>query len=69
MSMLKILAIAAAVAIGSLSFALGQTGYTEQGNTAGNAAASGGGGTHQNSLRTGSGRSTQKIHRNQNGYR
>jgi hypothetical protein len=38
-------------------------------NTAVNAAASGGGGTHATSLRTGSAASTQKVIGNRNGYR
>jgi hypothetical protein len=43
--------------------------FAQQGNAPANAAASGGAGTHQNSLRTGSGASTQKVQRNQQGYR
>jgi hypothetical protein len=39
------------------------------GNTAANAAASGGSGTHATSQRTGSAENTQKVFRNQNGYR
>lgn len=39
------------------------------GNTAANAAASGGSGTHATSQKTGSAENTQKVFRNQNGYR
>lgn len=41
----------------------------QQGNTGANAAASGGSGTHITSQRTGSAENTQKVLRNQNGYR
>jgi BA14K-like protein len=41
----------------------------QQGNPAANAAASGGSGTHQTAQRTGSAANTQKVLRNQNGYR
>lgn len=41
----------------------------QQGNPAANAAASGGGGTHVTSQRTGSAQNAQKVLRNQNGYR
>jgi hypothetical protein len=41
----------------------------QQGNTGTNAAASGGGGTHATSQRTGSAANTRKVLRNQNGYR
>lgn len=41
----------------------------QQGNTRANAAASGGSGTHTTSQRTGSAENTQKVLRNQNGYR
>jgi hypothetical protein len=41
----------------------------QQGNTGANAAASGGSGTHTTSQRTGSAENTQKVFRNQNGYR
>jgi hypothetical protein len=40
-----------------------------QGNTGANAAASGGSGTHTTSQKTGSAENTQKVLRNQNGYR
>jgi hypothetical protein len=41
----------------------------QQGNTGTNAAASGGSGTHSTSQRTGSAQNTQKVLRNQQGYR
>ncbi len=41
----------------------------QQGNTGSNAAASGGSGTHATSQRTGSAQNTQKVLRNQQGYR
>jgi hypothetical protein len=41
----------------------------QQGNTRANSAASGGGGTHATSQRTGSAENTQKVLRNQQGYR
>jgi hypothetical protein len=41
----------------------------QQGNTGTNAAASGGNGTHSTSQRTGSAQNTQKVLRNQQGYR
>jgi hypothetical protein len=41
----------------------------QQGNTGANAAASGGAGTHTTSQRTGSAENTQKVLRNQQGYR
>lgn len=41
----------------------------QQGNTRANAAASGGSGTHTTSQKTGSAENTQKVLRNQNGYR
>jgi Spy/CpxP family protein refolding chaperone len=64
MLIVKTLAIAAALAVGASSFALAQ-----QGNTMGNAAASGGSGTHQSSQKTGSAANTQKVQKNQNGYK
>lgn len=42
--------------------------YPAGGNTAVNAAASGGSGTHQNAQKTGSAENTQKVLGNQNGY-
>lgn len=65
MSTLKILATAAAVLLGASSLAMAQM----SGNTSGNAAASGGSGTHTTSQKTGSASNTQKVQRNQNGYR
>jgi hypothetical protein len=41
----------------------------QQGNTGANAAASGGSGTHTTSQKTGSAQNTQKVLRNQQGYR
>jgi hypothetical protein len=41
----------------------------QQGNTGANSAASGGSGTHATSQRTGSAENTQKVLRNQQGYR
>jgi hypothetical protein len=64
MSTMKTLALAIGIAFAASSFA-----FAQQGNPPANAAASGGAGTHQNSLRTGSGASTQKVGRNQQGYR
>jgi hypothetical protein len=63
MSTIKTLAIAAALAIGASSLAMAQTG-----TPAGNAAASGGPGTHQGAEKTGSQSNTQKVQKNQNGY-
>lgn len=60
----KTLAFAAVLAVGASSFALAQ-----QGNTARNAAASGGSGTHQSAPKTGSASNNQKVFHNQNGYR
>ena len=64
MSALKTLAIAAALAVGASSFALAQ-----QGNPARNSGMSGGSGTHQSSQKTGSEANTQKVLKNQNGYK
>lgn len=61
---MKTLGLAIGIAFAASSFA-----FAQQGNTPANAAASGGAGTHQNTLRTGSGASTQKVQRNQQGYR
>ncbi len=59
------LAMAAALLAGASSFALAQT----SGSTEGNAAASGGPGTHQvGGPKTGSASNTQKVMKNQNGY-
>ena len=64
MSTMKTLGIAIGIAFVTSSFA-----FAQQGNPPANAAASGGAGTHQNSLRTGGGANTQKVQRNQQGYR
>ena len=64
MSTIKTLAIAAALAVGASSFAMAQ----QTGNPAGNAAASGGPGTHQGAEETGSASNNQKVEKNQNGY-
>jgi hypothetical protein len=72
MKTMKTLGLAIGIAFAASSFAFAQQGNppaSEQGNPAGNAAASGGGGTHQNSLKTGSAASSQKVLRNQQGYR
>jgi len=63
MTALKTLAIAAAIAVGASSFAL-----AEESNPAGNAAKSGGSGTHQSSQKTGSKANTEKVLKNENGY-
>jgi hypothetical protein len=65
MSTVKTLAIASALLVGAASMALAQT----TGNPATNSRASGGSGTHQSSQVTGSGANTQKVIKNQNGYR
>jgi hypothetical protein len=64
MSTIKTLAIAAALAVGASSLAMAQ----QTGSPAGNAAMSGGSGTHQSSEKTGSASNTQKVQKNQNGY-
>jgi hypothetical protein len=64
MSTIKTLAIAAALAVGASSLAMAQ----QTGSPAGNAAASGGPGTHQGAEKTGSASSNQKVEKNQNGY-
>jgi len=63
MSRTKTLAVAAALMLGASSLAMAQSG-----NTAGNAAVSGGSGAHQNSPKTGSASNTQKVQKQQNGY-
>jgi hypothetical protein len=60
----KTLAIAAALAVGASSLAMAQ----QTGSPAGNAAASGGPGTHQGAQKTGSASNKQKVEKNQNGY-
>ena len=64
MSIIKTLAISAAVVVGAASLAMAQ-----QGNPAVNAGASGGSGTHQSAQKTGSAANDQKVLHNQNGYR
>lgn len=64
MTVAKTCALAIALALGASSFALAQ-----EGSPAGDAAASGGSGTHQSSQKTGSASNTQKVLHNQNGYR
>jgi uncharacterized protein YdeI (BOF family) len=66
-TMIKTLALAAVVAMGTASLAMAQTGYS--GNTSHNAAASGGSGTHQSAQKTGSGENNEKVLGNHNGYR
>jgi hypothetical protein len=64
MTSFKTVAVAVALALGASTFAMAQT----TGNPAGNAAASGGSGTHQSSQKTGSASNTQKVEHNQDGY-
>lgn len=64
MPTMKTLGLAIGIPLAASSFVLAQ-----QGNPAMNAAGSGGAGTHQNSLRTGTAENTQKVTRNQHGYR
>ena len=61
-------AVAGALAIGASSIAMAQMASPNR-STAGNAAASGGSGTHQTASKTGSAENTQKVIKNQNGYR
>jgi len=63
MKIFKTLAIAIALTTGAASLALAQ-----ENTPAGNAAASGGSGTHQSSQKTGSAANNQKVLHNQNGY-
>jgi Spy/CpxP family protein refolding chaperone len=65
MSIVKTLAVAAALAVGASSLAMAKM---SSGNPASNAAASGGPGTHQGAEKTGSASNTQKVIKNQNGY-
>lgn len=65
MSALKIFATAAAVLIGASSLVMAQT----SGSVRHDSAASGGAGTHSSSVKTGGAANTQKIQKNQNGYR
>lgn len=68
MSILKILAIAGALAVGASSMAMAQMSGAN-GNPARNAQLSGGSGTHKGAPKTGSAMSNQKVIKNQNGYR
>lgn len=61
---MKTLGLAIGIAFAASSFAAAQ-----QGSPAGNAAASGGSGTHQTAQKTGSAANTQKVLGNQQGYR
>jgi hypothetical protein len=64
------IAIAVAFLAGTASVAMAQGAGpgSESGNTMGNAASSGGAGTHTTSQKTGSAANTQKVMKNQNGY-
>jgi Spy/CpxP family protein refolding chaperone len=64
MMTIKTLVIAAALAVGASSLAMAQQTRTP----AGNAAASGGPGTHQGAEKTGSASNKQKVEKNQDGY-
>ncbi len=68
MSTLKTLAIASVVIFGASQFALAQNGAAT-GDPSTNAAASGGSGTHKGAQKTGGAANTQKIMKNQNGYK
>ena len=69
MSTIRTLAIAAALAVGASSLAMPSLAMAQQtGSPAGNAAASGGPGTHQGAEKTGSATNNQKVEKNQNGY-
>jgi len=69
MSTIKTLAIAAALAVGASSLAMSSLAMAQQpGTPAGNAAMSGGSGTHRDTPKTGSASSNQKVQKNQNGY-
>jgi hypothetical protein len=71
MSTLKTLAIASALVLGASQLALAQTAAAPgaPGTPADNASASGGPGTHAGAKTTGSAANTQKIMKNQNGYK
>jgi hypothetical protein len=74
MSNMKTIGLAIGLAFAASSFAYAQQGNPapapgDQGNPAANAAASGGAGTHRDTPRTGTLQSTQKVQRNQQGYR
>lgn len=64
MSTLKVVAIAAALTLGTSVFALAQQG-SQNGNPASNAAHSGGSGTHQTTQKTGTAENNQKVVHNQ----
>jgi Spy/CpxP family protein refolding chaperone len=68
MSIVKTLAVATALVVGASSLAMAQMSSGSAGSPAGNAASSGGPGTHQDSQKTGSASNTQKVIKNQNGY-
>jgi hypothetical protein len=61
MSNIKSLAIAAALLVSASSLAMAQS-------TQNNAAASGGAGTHEGAMKSGSAANSQKVYGNQNGY-
>jgi hypothetical protein len=61
------IAIAAALVAGASSMAMAQM-SGPSGSTTGNAAASGGPGTHQGGVKTGTASNSQKVIKNQNGY-
>jgi hypothetical protein len=69
MSIVKMLAVASVLAIGASPMAMAQMSGSSSGNSSLNAQASGGSGTHQSAVKTGSGANTQKVIKNQNGYR
>jgi hypothetical protein len=69
MSTLKTLAVASALVLGASGLALAQNAPTGTGTPSDNAAASGGPGTHQGAQKTGSASGTQKVMKNQNGYK
>lgn len=62
------LAIAAALIAGASSMAMAQMSGPSSSNTPGNAAASGGAGTHSSAVKTGSHANSKKVYHNQNGY-
>ena len=66
MSNIKTLAIAAALLVGASSLAMSQSALAQ--STQNNAGASGGPGTHQGAMKSGSAESNQKVQKNQNGY-
>lgn len=68
MSILKPVAIAAALTLGTSVIAFAQQGGPT-GNPASNAAESGGSGTHQSTQKTGTAENNQKVVHNQGGYR